>query len=173
MVPSTMPTEIRHPDWNSPSDRSAVIDLLDAYACGPTGGSSPLPDRVKRELCGELASRQTISVLLAFVDGIPAGLCVANEGFSTFACKPLLNIHDLVTAPAFRGKGVATALLAVAERIARTRGCCKLTLEVLENNSVALRLYRKTGFVSYELDPAMGRAMFLEKKLGRAEPDPI
>jgi len=160
-----MHIEIQAPDWSRAADRSAVVALLDAYAQGPTGGSKPLTDFVKENLCAELAKRPTISVLVAWIAGEPVGLCIANEGFSTFACRPLLNIHDLVTAPAHRGKGVGRALIEGAEKVARQRGCCKLTLEVLEGNAVARELYRKTGFVSYELDPAVGKALFLEKKL--------
>mgnify|MGYP001593462890 CR=1 FL=1 len=160
-----MDIEIRHPDWNSSTDRLAVVALLDSYARGETGGGKPLTEFVKAHLCVALSERPTISVLLAFGDGEPAGLCVANEGFSTFACKPLLNIHDLVTAPVHRGKGIGRALISAAESVARERGCCKLTLEVLEGNTIARDLYRKTGFVSYELDPAVGKALFLEKKL--------
>ena len=43
--------------------------------------------------------------------------------------------------------------------------CCKLTLEVLENNDIGKNLYQSIGFVNYELDPAMGKAIFLEKKI--------
>jgi ribosomal protein S18 acetylase RimI-like enzyme len=160
-----MDIDIRSPDWTSLDDRNAVVELLDAYSRGPTGGSKPLTEFVRANLCRELAARPSVAVLLAFRDGEAAGLCIANEGFSTFACKPLLNIHDLVTAPTHRGNGVARALLAGAEKVARERGCCKLTLEVLEGNAIARDMYHKTGFVSYELDPATGRALFLEKKL--------
>jgi ribosomal protein S18 acetylase RimI-like enzyme len=160
MIPS-----IRPPDWTREDDRRAVVGLLDAYANDPMGGGKPLTEFVKTNLCDELADRPSLAVRLAFVGSAPAGLCVANEGFSTFACKPLLNIHDIVTAPAFRGRGVARALIGAMRDVALARGCCKLTLEVLENNAVARRLYASCGFVSYELDPAAGKALFLEHKL--------
>jgi hypothetical protein len=35
---------------------------------------------------------------------------------------------------------------------------------VLEGNTGAIRAYAKVGFEAYELDPLMGRAVFLEKK---------
>ena len=40
-----------------------------------------------------------------------------------------------------------------------------LTLEVLDGNRAALAVYADVGFHAYALDPAMGRAVFLEKKL--------
>lgn len=162
---SDMELVIRSPEWDSESDRRAVVDLLDAYAVDLMGGGKPLTDSVKADLCPALAARPSIAVRLAFADGGPAGLCIANEGFSTFACRPLLNIHDIVVAPAFRGRGIARALLSEMRSVAAGRGCCKLTLEVLENNAVARRLYASCGFVSYELDPAAGKALFLECKL--------
>ena len=45
------------------------------------------------------------------------------------------------------------------------RGCCKLTLEVLDNNFIAKALYKKFGFSDYQLDPEYGNALFWEKKL--------
>ncbi|MEX5689713.1 GNAT family N-acetyltransferase, partial [Pseudomonas silesiensis] len=51
------------------------------------------------------------------------------------------------------------------EEIARQRGCCKLTLEVLEGNEVAQGAYRKLGFDNYQLSPETGRAMFWQKAL--------
>nr|GFD20020.1 hypothetical protein [Tanacetum cinerariifolium] len=54
-------------------------------------------------------------------------------------------------------------MLTKVEEIARQRGCCKMTLEVLEGNEVALGAYRKLGFSDYQLDPQMGRALFWQK----------
>ncbi len=156
---------IRAPDWKLESDCSAVVELLDAYAKDLMGGGKALSGYVRTNLCVSLSTRPTISALVAWLDGVPAGLCIANEGFSTFACKPLLNIHDIVTAPPFRGRGIARAQLQAMRGIALERDCCKLTLEVLENNTVARKLYASCGFVSYELDPAAGKALFLECKL--------
>ena len=67
--------------------------------------------------------------------------------------------------PAHRGQGVGQALLAAAEAHARERGCCKLTLEVLTGNAVALRSYERFGFAPYALDPAAGQASFMQKWL--------
>ena len=87
------------------------------------------------------------------------------EGFSTFACRPLVNIHDVVVLPGWRGQRVAQQMLALVEAIARQRGACKLTLEVLQGNAPALRAYEREGFAGYALDPAMGHAQFMQKKL--------
>lgn len=133
------------------------------------GGGTELSAFVKDNLIAELRKRQgvhVVHVVLAFVEGSPAGLAICFEGFSTFACKPLLNIHDIVVAKEYRGRGISKRLLAKAEEIAISLGCCKLTLEVLEGNTVAQAAYKTSGFAGYELDPRMGKAMFWQKKLG-------
>jgi ribosomal protein S18 acetylase RimI-like enzyme len=57
-------------------------------------------------------------------------------------------------------------MFAEVEVIARERGACKLTLEVLDGNAAARALYQRLGFTAYQLDPAMGQAQFLHKWLG-------
>jgi hypothetical protein len=68
-----------------------MIQLLEAYALDPMGDGQGLPAFVKANLPTELAKRRTAHVILAMVDGQPVGMVVCLEGFSTFACKPLLN----------------------------------------------------------------------------------
>ena len=152
-------------DLNDPAHASAVVYLLNAYAQDPMGGGETLSDFTQANLVSEMAKRPTIHVVLAFVDGKPAGLINCIEGFSTFACKPLLNIHDVVVLAEYRGQGISSQLLKKAEEIAKSLGCCKLTLEVLEGNTLAQAAYVANGFAGYQLDPEMGRAMFWQKKL--------
>ena len=148
--------------------RQALVSLLNVYAQDPMGGGRPLADEVMRHLPDALAHRPGAHVLLAHQGDVFVGLLIAMEGFSTFACKPLLNIHDIVVLPDFRQRGIAARLLARAELIARQLGCCKLTLEVLENNLGAQASYRKAGFAPYQLDPQAGRALFWQKPLEAA-----
>jgi GNAT superfamily N-acetyltransferase len=153
-------------DLSLSAHAEAMIQLMDAYALDPMGGGQGLPNYVKENLPAELAKRKSAHVILAFIDSQPAGLVVCLEGFSTFACKPLLNIHDAIVALPYRGRGLSKLLLQKAEEIALDLGCCKLTLEVLEGNHVAQSAYKAFGFSGYELNPKMGKALFWEKKLG-------
>lgn len=152
-------------DLSLPAHAEATIQLMDAYALDPMGGGQGLSNYVKANLLAELAKRKSAHVILAFVDAKPAGLIICLEGFSTFACKPLLNIHDAIVALPYRGKGLSKLLLQKAEAIALDLGCCKLTLEVLEGNHIAQAAYKSFGFSGYELNPQMGKALFWEKKL--------
>ena len=152
-------------DYSNPQQGSDLVLLLDSYARDPMGGSEPLSQFVKDNLVVELSKRDFGLSLIAYVDGQPAGLLNAFEGFSTFACKPLFNVHDIIVLEQFRGLQLSQWLLQELEKIACAKGCCKITLEVLEGNSNAQRAYQKSGFTGYELDPKMGKAMFWQKKL--------
>jgi ribosomal protein S18 acetylase RimI-like enzyme len=55
-------------------------------------------------------------------------------------------IHDVYVEPDARGQGIATALMAEAERISRRRGYTELGLSVAANNQRAQQLYQHLGF---------------------------
>jgi len=151
--------------YDDPAHATALLDLMDQYARDPAGGDKPLDAFARDNLIAELAARPFMFSVLAFDDDTPVGLVNAIEGFSTFACRPLVNVHDVVVAASHRGRGIAARMFAEVEAIARERGACKLTLEVLDGNTPARALYRRLGFAAYQLDPAMGHAQFLQKWL--------
>jgi GNAT superfamily N-acetyltransferase len=157
--------EVVMADYRNPAHARALVDLLDTYASDPTGGGAPLAAGVKAGLPAALAARPQAFSVLAYDGEAPVGLVNCIEGFSTFACKPLVNVHDVVVLASHRGRRVAQRMLARVEDEARARGACKLTLEVLSGNRSALRAYEREGFAGYQLDPAFGTAMFLQKKL--------
>ncbi|WP_447775480.1 GNAT family N-acetyltransferase [Variovorax boronicumulans] len=157
--------ETRLADYCDPLQAAAVVELLDSYARDPAGGGTPLPASVREGLPAALAARPQAFSVLAFDGDTPVGLINCIEGFSTFACQPLVNVHDVVVRASHRGQRVAQQMFAQVEQEARRRGACKLTLEVLSGNAPALRSYEREGFVSYQLDPEFGHAVFLQKKL--------
>lgn len=144
---------------------TALMGLLGAYARDPMGGGEPLSDFALQNLPAALAARANMFSVLAFDAGQAVGLVNCVEGFSTFACRPLVNVHDVVVAASHRGRGIAEQMLTHVEQIARSRGACKLTLEVLSGNHSAQKLYRRVGFDNYQLDPSMGQAQFMQKWL--------
>jgi ribosomal protein S18 acetylase RimI-like enzyme len=151
--------------YTNPVHAEAIGFLLNQYAEDAMGGGESLSLDTRQQLAIELAKRPHAFSVLAFIAGEPVGLVNCFEGFSTFACRPLVNIHDVVVIASARGQGISQKMLTKVEEIARQRGCCKMTLEVLEGNEVALGAYRKLGFSDYQLDPQMGRALFWQKGL--------
>jgi GNAT superfamily N-acetyltransferase len=155
-------------DYGNPVHAEVLIELLDAYARDPAGGGTPLAQHAREHLVQALAARPQAFSVLAFDDAQQRAIGLVNcfEGFSTFACRPLVNVHDVVVLAGYRGQRVGEQMLRRVEEEARTRGACKLTLEVLSGNKRAMALYRRIGFAGYQLDPAMGQAQFLQKLLG-------
>ena len=159
------PLRITPLDPARPEHAQALVELLDAYARDPMGGGVALSAEARENLSRRLSARSDYAGFLAWSGDRAIGLINCFEGFSTFAARPLLNIHDIAVHPAHRGKGAGAALLAAAESLARERGCCKLTLEVLSGNTGAHALYTRVGFEAYQLDPEAGQALFMQKKL--------
>lgn len=152
-------------DYADEFHASAIVNLMNAYAMDKMGGGEPLPEIVKQTLVGEMAKVPNAFTILSFVDGKPAGLINCFMGFSTFKAKPLINIHDIIVISDYRGLQLSQLMLEKVELVARERGCCKLTLEVLQGNTIAQNSYVKFGFANYVLDPEMGSAMFWQKAL--------
>jgi ribosomal protein S18 acetylase RimI-like enzyme len=164
-LPGSSTLTVCQVDYANRVHGAALVALLDAYAQDPMGGAHALSDFAKANLVAALARRPQAYSVLAFDGDTPVGLVNCIEGFSTFACRPLVNVHDVAVLAIYRGQRVAEKMLVLAESIARERGACKLTLEVLQGNVGADRLYRRIGFSNYELDPAMGQAQFMQKWL--------
>lgn len=155
--------EIILADLEKVAHQQAILQLLNAYAQEPVISGKPLPTQVLDDLITGLKQHPTTVILLARRDSQFVGMAICFLGFSTFAAKPLLNIHDLAVAAEHRGQGVGRALLAEALVKARELGCCKLTLEVDENNHAARRVYDAAGFVATQHVEENGRALFLKK----------
>lgn len=160
-----MAIEILNADLTDPRHAEAIVEVLDSYASDPIGGGEPLRPEVRRSLVPALREHPTTLVLLAFDDGRAVGVAVCFFGFSTFAARPLLNVHDLAVVPARRGQGVGYALLQAAEACALARDCCKLTLEVQDENRRARALYDRFGFADMVINGSATR--FLAKPLRR------
>lgn len=160
-----MSIKVIQADYRNPQHARHVIELLDCYATDPMGGGMALSDYTAQNLIPALADRQDAFSILAYVDGQPAGLINCFEGFSTFACRPLINIHDVVVAGEYRGMGLSRKMFDMVEDIAQQRQCCKMTLEVVTGNTTAQAAYERFGFKPYQLDDKHGVAMFWEKSL--------
>jgi GNAT superfamily N-acetyltransferase len=160
-----MQIEIRQVDYEDPQQTADLCSLLNEYAIDPQGGGQAIADQALQALPDKLRQFPTSLSFILYVDDKPAALTNCFYGFSTFAARPLINIHDLVVRAGYRGKGLSQRLLQHIEQVAVENDCCKLTLEVLDKNAVAMNAYKKFGFAGYELDPTTGQAVFWQKKI--------
>jgi GNAT superfamily N-acetyltransferase len=152
-------------DLSRTEHQDAVVDLVDAYAMDPMGNGKPLSAEARCALIPGLQRHSTTLIFLAYQDGKAIGIAVCFLGFSTFAAKQLINVHDLAVLPSHRSQGACRRLLEEVERKARGIGCCKLTLEVLENNHRARQVYEAAGFAQAVYQETAGGALFLSKPL--------
>jgi ribosomal protein S18 acetylase RimI-like enzyme len=75
---------------------------------------------------------------LLLLDALPDEVALTPQAFVAY----------MAVEPAARRKGVATALLSEAERIARERNLPCLAMMVTEENGAARTLYERTGFLT-------------------------
>ena len=160
-----MDIEVKIADYHNDKDAKAITELLNCYAADPMGGGKVLEECVLSNIVNALSRYPTAFSVIAYVEGKHVGLVNCFESLSTFKCKPLINIHDIVVKPEFRNRDIGYRMLTKVEQEAKKRGCCKLTLEVLEGNKSAKSLYQKYGFKAYQLDPSNGCALFWEKEI--------
>jgi GNAT superfamily N-acetyltransferase len=130
--PASSPIRIVEADLSLRSHQEAVLTMVDAYSRDAMGDCKPLDRDVRTQLIPGLRRHPTTLISLAFDGDQPVGAAVCFIGFSTFAAKPLINIHDFVVLPTSRGKGIGRQLLEAVETKAKEFGCCKLTLEVMD-----------------------------------------
>lgn len=141
-----MDFEIVDADLSNSEHSSGLVEILDEYARLPHIAGRGLSDEVKSQLVGRLSEQPSAVILLAVDSSRVIGVAILFRGFSTFAGKPVLNLHDLAVRGDTRGRGVGRGLLETARDRARELGCCSLTLEVSGDNGGAKRLYESVGF---------------------------
>lgn len=150
-------------DYNNVTHGEQIVELLSEYALDAMGGGEALSDYTKQNLIRNLQALPHAFSILAYVNDQPAGLVNCFEAFSTFTCRPLINVHDVMVLANYRGLGLSHKMLNQVEAIAKEKRCGKLTLEVLSGNDTAKQSYSKFGFEPYELDQKMGKAEFWQK----------
>jgi len=94
--------------------------------------------------------RPGAEVLLAYMDGVPAGFAVYFHNFSTFLGRRGMWLEYIFVEPPMRGKGVGKSLLLAVARIAHERGCGRFEWAALDWNTPAWEFYRALGAAPLE-----------------------
>jgi GNAT superfamily N-acetyltransferase len=89
-------------------------------------------------------------VVMAEVDGQPAGFALFFHTFSTFLGQPGLYLEDLFVRPQYRGLGLGKRLMAHLAQLAVARGCGRFEWSVLDWNAPAIGFYRRLGAVGQD-----------------------
>lgn len=96
---------------------------------------------------GLFGAQPYAEVIIAEVDGTPAGMALYFYNFSTFLMKPGIYLEDLFVLPEYRRQGAATALLKYLAASAVSKGCGRLEWSVLDWNEDAIAFYKRIGAV--------------------------
>jgi GNAT superfamily N-acetyltransferase len=91
--------------------------------------------------------RPAAEVILAYIDDQPVGFAIYFQTFSTFMARSGIYLEDLFIEPAYRSRGIGTALLIHLAQVTVQRGCTRLSWAVLDWNQPAIQFYRKLGAV--------------------------
>jgi GNAT superfamily N-acetyltransferase len=94
--------------------------------------------------------RPAAEVALAYIENEPVGFAVYFQTFSTFMGRSGIYLEDLFIEPAYRSKGVGTALLIYLAQLTAQRGCSRLSWAVLDWNQPAIQFYRKLGAIALD-----------------------
>ncbi len=138
--------EIVQVSLNIKTHASELIKLIGAYMVDEMGAGKPMRQGMDRKILEGLKNNKAYLGFFVKVESSYVALANCNLLFSTFAAKPLVNIHDFIVLPEYRGRGIAQFLLKGIERYAIENGYCRINLEVREDNVKAQKLYKKMGF---------------------------
>jgi putative acetyltransferase len=146
----------------APTDdvRGLIVELEDSLA-------AEYPPEQRHGLAIDAIFQPHIQFFVARVDGGAVG-CAGVALFADFA-----EVKRMYVRPAARGRGIAEALLARIETIARDAGLARLCLETGDRQLAAIRVYSRAGFSrcaafgAYAAMPPASTAtsVFFEKQL--------
>jgi GNAT superfamily N-acetyltransferase len=129
-------------------DDSEVLPLFGAFireADGPLDIDLDIEAEIAAGPPRELAGPHGL-LLLARIDGEAAGL-----GGVRFLDTEAAEVKTMFVSPIHRGQGLARAILAELERIAREHGCLRTQLDTSDYLTGAVALYRSAGY--HEVPP--------------------
>jgi len=122
-------------------------------------------DRMSRRSLRRLLVSPSAVAMVARADGAIMGVAIVLFR----ATSRVARLYSLAVAPKYTGRGIASALLAMAEKIARRRKCRSLRLEVHERNHSAIKVYRRAGYHEFgryhHYYQDRGHALRFEKQL--------
>ena len=134
------------------SDRSFVLNLASRLVDGfdaPRHRTKPElieGDRRALEAWFDNPSKEGEAMLIAELDGQPAGVAYLVTLIDYFIERPHAHLSVLAVEKQAEGKGVGSALLEACQQWARSRGSDRLTLSALVTNNRARALYERKGF---------------------------
>jgi GNAT superfamily N-acetyltransferase len=131
--------------WATENDAALIVHFIKALAIfekEPVEQVRITPADVKRDGFGE---HRRFEVVIAEVDRKAVGFALFFPNYSTWEGKPGIYIEDIFVDESMRGTGIGRKLIAAVAKIAKSRGCARIDLAVLNWNP-ARGFYNRLGF---------------------------
>lgn len=126
-------------------DLNALVPLFDAYRAFYRQPSDP--ERARAFLGERLEWGESVIFLARDSDGVALGFTQLYPGFSSVSARRVWILNDLYVTAEARRRGVARALVRVAQAYARGTGAVRVTLSTGRDNTSAQALYESMGYV--------------------------
>jgi GNAT superfamily N-acetyltransferase len=128
-------------------DWAAVAGLLVELGRGVAEGTAEDPTH-RMQFAGHLRRLDSVT-LVAEHDGAVIGVADMEYHQRLGDHRPQARVHDIVVTATARGLGVGAKLLVSAERLARKRGCFRMTLVTAGWREDTIAFYRHRGWSDY------------------------
>ena len=127
-----------------PADATLIFALVRELADYENlqGEVAATPEAIAAAL---FAREPRLTCEIAEWDGQPAGFAVWFLNYSTFRGRHGLYLEDLFVRPAFRGRGIGTALMARLARYCVAQGYARFEWAVLDWNAPSIAFYQSIG----------------------------
>lgn len=102
-------------------------------------------DPVDLEATRRFLADEANHLLIAYVDGAPAGFVSGTELTHPDQAAPELFLNELAVDEAFRGRGIGRSLVASFWELAQNRGCRGMWVLTDDANPAALKVYAAAG----------------------------
>ncbi|MGE5178430.1 MAG: N-acetyltransferase family protein [Bacteroidota bacterium] len=132
-----------------PADLGRIAPLFDAYR--QFYGKPPDLERARAFLRERLERSESV-IFLAEDEGRALGFVQLFPSFTSVEARGLWVLNDLFVAADARGLGVGRALMNAAREHAIRTGAKRLTLETMDDNPTAWKLYESLGYVRSAAD---------------------
>lgn len=125
-------------------DRAAVLELMRVFYASPAVLTNGSEEIFAADIDACVSGSPYLEGYI-LEDGEMQGYAMVAKSFSTEFGKPCIWIEDLYIREAFRGKGIGKSFF---DFITEKYAGCIFRLEVEEENTPALALYKKCGFTA-------------------------
>lgn len=124
-------------------DLEPLLPLVQAYRAFYE--QFPDPGREREYMSAHLRNGTSVLFVARSLEKL-AGFAQLFKTYSTMFLAPALILEDLFVDPAYRKRGIATALLERSAAHAKETGACGMFLETAQGNGPAQRVYERAGW---------------------------